>query len=280
MAKQPDILGLFTGISNKPIDPTGMTESQQRSALQNRGLLRAREDIVNALGKQTAGQKQQTQRADYLANFDNLSVEEQKKAVYQLQAAGQTGLAGQLASRVKAKADEAKLTEDALLVADSLPPEYSQLAEAIRRGIKGSLAKGIEILGRKKTEVKQPKGEKPTATDITSAKKALSLAGEEAKGGEAFGFLGTDWNDAWNNQTEAAKDLLATQVAEVTNKLIKPPASLDLSEARKLAIQKMYTDNLTETGLFEWGKGESRMMNPDEIVEKQKKDLEARLNKY
>ena len=106
MAKQPDILGLFTGISNKPIDPTGMTESQQRSALQNRGLLRAREDIVNALGKQTAGQKQQTQRADYLANFDNLSVEEQKKAVYQLQAAGQTAMAGQLASRVGVKASE------------------------------------------------------------------------------------------------------------------------------------------------------------------------------
>ena len=46
----------------------------------------------------------------------------------------------------------------------------------------------------------------------------------------------------------------------------------------KLAIKKMYTDNLTETGLFEWG--ESRMMTPNEIEEKQKKDLEARLKNY
>lgn len=177
----------------------------------------------------------------------------------------------------KKKTDEAKLTADALLVADSLPSEYSQLAEAIRRGVKGALSKGIEILGRKKTEVEQPKGEKPTATDIKFAKKALSLAGEEAKGGEGFfAFLDTDWNDSWNNQTEAAQDLLAEQVAEVTNKLID--GGMDLSQARKLAIKKMYTDNLTETGLFEWG--ESRMMTPNEIEEKQKKDLEARLKNY
>lgn len=176
----------------------------------------------------------------------------------------------------KQRTDEAKITEDALLVANSLPSEYSQLAEAIKRGIKGSLAKGIEILGRKTTEVKQPKGTKPTATDIKSAKKALSLAGEETKGGEGFlAFLDTDWRDAWNNQTEAARDLLATQVAEVTNKLID--GGMDLSQARKLAIKKMYTDNLTETGLFEWG--ESRMMTPDEIAEKQKQDLAARLAK-
>lgn len=147
---QPDILGLFTGISNKPIDPTGMTESQQRSVLQNRGLLRAREDIVNALGKQTAGQKQQTQRADYLANFDNLSVEEQKKAVYQLQAAGQTGLAGQLASRVGAKASEAKRLKQLENLANALPPEYASLAIAIRNGVEGAVQKGVEVLAREK----------------------------------------------------------------------------------------------------------------------------------
>lgn len=152
MAKQPDILGLFTGISNKPIDPTGMTESQQRSVLQNRGLLRAREDIVNALGKQTAGQKQQTQRADYLANFDNLSVEEQKKAVYQLQAAGQTGLAGQLASRVKSnqqKTAEGNRREALITQADSLNlPETSTL---LQNG--GSLDKAAEDI-RKAQETK------------------------------------------------------------------------------------------------------------------------------
>ena len=184
------------------------------------------------------------------------------------------------AERQKVQVDEARRKEQIARVAKALPPEYSALAQAVLDEIKGALPKALEVLGRKKPEVKPLKGEKPTATDIKAAKKALSLAGEEAKGGEAFGFLGTDWNDAWNNQTEAAQDLLATQVAEVTNKLIKPPMSLDLSEARKLAIKKMYTDNLTETGLFEWGKGESRVMTADEIAEKQKKDLEARLKNY
>lgn len=240
-----DIAGLLTGIPSGGIDPRAQASS--RPALMQSAL------------------KNQQRMAGGLRGMMG----------------GSAPVSEQLALGIAKKEREESLRQKqaAVDVADALPLEYAQLAQAIRSGVKGALNKGIEILGRKKTEVKQPKGEKPTATDIKAAKKALSLAGEEAKGGEAFGFLGTDWNDAWNNQTEAAQDLLATQVAEVTNKLIKPPASLDLSEARKLAIQKMYTDNLTETGLFEWGKGESRMMTADEIEEKQKKDLEARLAK-
>lgn len=162
----------------------------------------------------------------------------------------------------------------AVEVANAISEDYPQLAQAIRKGVPAALKKGIEILGRKKEKAR--KGQKPSASDIKAAKKALSLAGEEAKGGEGFfAFFDVNWNDAWNNQTEAAQDYLAEQVAEVTNKLIDD--GMDLSQARKLAIKKMYTDNLTETGLFEWG--ESRMMTPDEIEEKQKKDLEARLAK-
>lgn len=258
---QPDIVGMFTGISSKPLDP---------AEIAGRDLTRS---VLGMFGKETREVKQQRQVADLIGKFDTMQPAQQKQIIAQLQAVGQTALAGQLAAGQK----QTKLTEDALLVANSLPPEYSQLALAIKKGVKGSLAKGIEILGRKQTEAKQPKGEKPSATDIKAAKKALSLAGEEAKGGEGFlAFLDADWNDAWNNQTEAAQDLLAEQVAEVTNKLID--GGMDLSQARKLAIKKMYTDNLTETGLFEWG--ESRMMNPDEIAEKQKKDLEARLKNY
>ena len=162
----------------------------------------------------------------------------------------------------------------AVEVANAISEDYPQLAQAIRKGVPAALKKGIEILGRKKEKAR--KGQKPSVSDIKAAKKALSLAGEEAKGGEGFfAFFDVNWNDAWNNQTEAAQDYLAEQVAEVTNKLIDD--GMDLSQARKLAIKKMYTDNLTETGLFEWG--ESRMMTPDEIEEKQKKDLEARLAK-
>jgi len=248
MANNTDIMKLLTGIPSQGISPLSALTPQQMRAQAVQGGIDAMSRGMRGMftgDRRTPQQKQQ---------------EEIVKAASE-----------------KQRADEAKLTADALLVADSLPPEYSQLAEAIRRGVKGALSKGIEILGRKKAEAEQPKGEKPTKTDITAAKKALSLAGEEAKGKEGFfAFLDADWNDAWNNQTEAAQDLLATQVAEVTNKLIDD--GMDLSQARKLAIKKMYTDNLTETGLFEWG--ESRMMNPDEIAEKQKKDLEARLKNY
>ena len=235
-----DIAGLLTGIPSGGIDPRAQASS--RPALMQ-SALRSQQRMTGALRNMTGGSAPPSEQ---LA----LGMAEKKRE------------------------ESLRQKQAALDVADALPVEYAQLAQAIRSGVKGALNKGIEILGRK--QAAQPKGEKPTATDIKSAKKALSLAGEEAKGGEGFfAFLDTDWNDSWNNQTETAQDLLATQVAEVTNKLID--GGMDLSQARKLAIKKMYTDNLTETGLFEWG--ESRMMTPDEIEEKQKKDLEARLNK-
>ena len=240
-----DIAGLLTGISSQGIDPLAtLTPEQQRLQMGAQAAQRMGGGLRGLMGGGPTVQQQ-------LAT-----------------AIGQ-----------KQKTDEQKRKQQIKRVAEALPEEYSALAQGVIDEVQGALPKALEVLGRKKPEVTPTKGEKPSATDIKSAKKALSLAGEEAKGGEGFlAFLGTDWNEAWNNQTEAAQDLLATQVAEVTNKLIKPPASLDLSQARKLAIKKMYTDNLTETGLFEWG--ESRMMNPDEIAEKQKKDLEARLKNY
>ena len=267
MARNRDIAGLLTGIPSGSYAERMSKRAQELGSLFGSGIA----------GMKTGDSRTPQQRLEGdIKNFKNLTPERQRGLIGTLQASGQTGLAGTLAADLQRETLATKATADAQTVADSLPSEYPQLAEAIRRGVKGSLAKGIEILGRKKTEVKQPKGTKPTATDIKSAKKALSLAGEEAKGGEGFfAFFDVNWSDAWNNQTEAARDLLATQVAEVTNKLID--GGMDLSQARKLAIKKMYTDNLTETGLFEWG--ESRMMTPDEIAEKQKQDLAARLAK-
>ena len=245
MANRRDIAGLLTGIPSGGIDPrVGMTGREMLTQSALAGQQRMASGLRGMLGGGPTVQQQL------------------------VQAQGQ-----------KMRADEARRKEQIARVAEALPPEYSALAQGVLDELQGALPKALEVLGRKKPEVKPTTGEKPSATDIKSAKKALSLAGEEAKGGEGFlAFLGTDWNEAWTNQTEAAQDLLATQVAEVTNKLIKPPTSLDLSEARKLAIKKMYTDNLTETGLFEWG--ESRMMTPDEIEKRQKKDLEARLKNY
>lgn len=276
MAKR-DIAGFLTGM------PSNYAETMLESGRLAGDVMGGRLKGMLGGGK-TVGLSPREEMQKGVRNFNKLDTQGKRDLIGRLQASGETSLAGQLASQLKAdlqkvktEAGLVKQAEDAELVASSLPPEYSQLSKAIQGNVTGALAKGIEILGRKKAEAEQPKGEKPTTNDITSAKKALSLAGEEAKGGEGFfAFLDTDWRDAWNNQTETAQDLLATQVAEVTNKLID--GGMDLSQARKLAIKKMYTDNLTETGLFEWG--ESRMMNADEIAEKQKQELEAKLNRY
>ena len=276
MAKR-DIAGFLTGM------PSNYAETMLESGSLAGDVMGGRLKGMLGGGK-TVGLSPREEMQKGVRNFNKLDTQGKRDLIGRLQASGETSLAGQLASQLKAdlqkvktEAGLVKQAEDAELVASSLPPEYSQLSKAIQGNVTGALAKGIEILGRKKAEAEQPKGEKPTTNDITSAKKALSLAGEEAKGGEGFfAFLDTDWRDAWNNQTETAQDLLATQVAEVTNKLID--GGMDLSQARKLAIKKMYTDNLTETGLFEWG--ESRMMNADEIAEKQKQELEAKLNRY
>jgi hypothetical protein len=106
--------------------------------------------MANAFGRETKEQKMQAQRADYLANFDNLSVEEKKKAIYQLQAAGETAMASQLASRVGAKADEAKRLKQLENLANALPAEYASLKNSVENGVEGSVKKAIEILGREK----------------------------------------------------------------------------------------------------------------------------------
>ena len=94
MAQQPDILGMFTGISSKPISPSEQAGNDLRSA------------VSGMFGKETREVKQQRQVADLIANFDTMSPRAQKQTVAQLQVAVQTELASQLAPRVGAKASE------------------------------------------------------------------------------------------------------------------------------------------------------------------------------
>jgi hypothetical protein len=166
-------------------------------------------------------------------------------------------------------ADEAKRKEQIARVAEALPPEYSALAQGVIDEVQGALPKALEVLGRKKPEVKPIAGEKPTGTDIKTMKILLSTAGEEAKGGEVFGFLGTDWNDAWKKMSPNKQNKVATEVAEAVNKLVD--LGLDLSVAQTMAIKKMYTDNLTKTGLFE--SGESTLKSPEEREEQELQDV-------
>ena len=94
MAQQPDILGMFTGISSKPISPSEQAGNDLRRA------------VSGMFGKETREVKQQRQVADLIANFDTMYPMAQKQTVAQLQVAGQTELASQLAPRVGAKASE------------------------------------------------------------------------------------------------------------------------------------------------------------------------------
>ena len=144
MAKQPDIVGLFTGINNQQrLDPSTMTAGQYQLAMQSRNLQRGRQGMVNALGKQTGEQRLQTKQQEALMGFNKLPIEEQKRTIVGLQAAGNTALAGtlatQLASNQKRQIEDIR-REKMITQAQSLG--LDQTAELLVNG--GSLAKGAE----------------------------------------------------------------------------------------------------------------------------------------
>ena len=89
---QPDIVGMFTGISSKPLDP---------SEIAGKDLTRS---VLGMFGKETREVKQQRQVADLIGNFDTMQPAQQRQIIAQLQAVGQTALAGQLAALAQAKA--------------------------------------------------------------------------------------------------------------------------------------------------------------------------------
>jgi hypothetical protein len=144
MAKQPDIVGLFTGINNQQrLDPSTMTAGQYQLAMQSRNLQRGRQGMVNALGKQTGEQRLQTKQQEALMGFNKLPIEEQKRTIVGLQAAGNTALAGtlatQLASNQKRQIEDIR-REKMITQAQSLG--LDQTAELLVNG--GSLSKGAE----------------------------------------------------------------------------------------------------------------------------------------
>lgn len=92
MAQQPDIVGMFTGISSKPISPTAQAGSDLRRS------------VLGMLGKEPREVTQQRQISNMIANFDTMAPAQQKQIIAQLQTVGQGALAQQLASRVQAAA--------------------------------------------------------------------------------------------------------------------------------------------------------------------------------
>ena len=131
MRQQPDIVGMFTGISSnkQPIinDPTGAIARIRQSQQNLRGA------VTGMFGKETSEVRQQKQIADLITNFDTLSAQEQQRVLAQLQAAGQTDLAKQLAAKAQAKAQATQASQQKAalktFVTSKLGEKYAPLVE-------------------------------------------------------------------------------------------------------------------------------------------------------
>ena len=130
----------------------------------------------------------------------------------------------------------------------------------------------IKDLGDLKTFIdkKPKKGRDPSMTDVKEIEMLLKTAGSEAKGGEMFGFFGTDWDEAWKDLSVNKKRNIATEIAEEVDRLVNDDG-IDSSVAKKMAIEKMYTDNLSEKGLLEFG--ESELLSTEERQEQEVEDV-------
>lgn len=132
MAQQPDIVGMFTGISSnkQPIvnDPTGAIARIRRNQQNLRGA------VTGMFGKETSEVKQQRQIANMIASFDSRPPAEQKQILAQLQTVGQGGLAQQLAAQAQAtkQATQTAQQQAALktFVTSKLGQEYGPLVES------------------------------------------------------------------------------------------------------------------------------------------------------
>jgi len=130
----------------------------------------------------------------------------------------------------------------------------------------------IKDLGDLKTFIdkKPKKGGDPSKSDVKEIEMLLKTAGSEAKGGEMFGFFGTDWDEAWKDLSVNKKRDIATQIAEEVDRLVNDDG-IDSSVAKRMAIEKMYTANLTEKGLLEFG--ESKLLSTEERQAKEVEDV-------
>ena len=132
----------------------------------------------------------------------------------------------------------------------------------------------IKDLGDLKTFIdkKPKKGRDPSKSDVKEIEMLLKTAGSEAKGEEGgfFGAFSTDWDEAWKDLSVNKKRNIATQIAEEVDRLIDEE-SMNSSEAKRIAIEKMYTANLTEKGLLEFG--ESELLSTEERKAKEVQDV-------
>ncbi len=96
----------------------------------------------------------------------------------------------QLATAVaqKYKSDEQKKLTQIERLADALPPEYSSLANAVRKNVEGSIPKALEVLGRKKEITPTIK---PDIVNLVDTKNNTTVGTAIEKNGQLFKMDGT-----------------------------------------------------------------------------------------
>ena len=149
--------GLFTQPAQQPtVDPrarlTGMellTSEALKAGDEAAGLFTEGGNLLRRelIGLTPEEEAQENLMQD-VSNFDNLTTKEQEGVVLGLQALGETAVAGQLASRLKALEGARQAKLNAETVSSSLPSEYAGLARAIEQGVPNAIQKGIDILSR------------------------------------------------------------------------------------------------------------------------------------
>ena len=144
-----DIAGLLTGIPSGGIDPLGSMSARER--IQQRGL-RNQQRMGSALGGmfsggQPTGQEQLIKAmGEDIQGFDTKTTDEQKKLVTLLQMSGRTGLATQLASRLKdnmATKQQSQKLELNKKLAEKLYPNTKWAADFAAQGVPLSTIKEL-----------------------------------------------------------------------------------------------------------------------------------------
>ena len=147
MAKR-DIAGLLTGIPSGGIDPrVGMTGRQMLVQSALAGQERMAGGLRGMLGMGATPQQQIQQKlGESIQGFDTKTIDEQKKLVTVLQMSGQTGLATQLASRLKDNIAAEQQTQKLELnkkVVEKLYPNTEWAADFAAQGVPLSIIKEL-----------------------------------------------------------------------------------------------------------------------------------------
>jgi hypothetical protein len=263
--------GLFTRQEPDLIDPRAKLSSTaflRNEALRSQeGMSQSFKEARRGMGLLTAQENEEEQLGRELQQL-NLETPEGLTRYAEIQRI--TGdLEGSLQTLGALRQAEAQTEQRSAMKKYVVDTYGSQYGDLVDTGV-------IKDLGDLKTFIdkKPKKGGDPTKSDVKEIEMLLKTAGSEAKGGEMFGFFGTDWDEAWKDLSVNKKREIATEIAEEVDRLIDD--GIDSSAAKRIAIEKMYTANLTEKGLLEFG--ESELLSTEEREKQEVEDVRKTAN--